>query len=183
MASTVIPDYPWQGIVWGDELEQGDILFGCPVLDVPSLAIGDGLYAVQVREQNVVILSQSCDLAIRPDGTSLADDVILCPIYARSELAGHRVYGKAHGWEEARKGRHNGYHVLNRCTLPGHESEFLLVDLRRVYTLSTPLVREFAGSLNDRLRLMPPYREHLSQAFARFFMRVGLPVAVPPFRW
>jgi hypothetical protein len=24
------------------------------------------------------------------------------------------------------------------------------------------------------LRLLPPYREHLSQAFARFFMRVGL---------
>jgi hypothetical protein len=29
--------------------------------------------------------------------------------------------------------------------------------------------------------LLPPYREHLSQAFARFFMRVGLPVEVPPF--
>ncbi len=29
-----------------------------------------------------------------------------------------------------------------------------------------------------RLRLLPPYREHLSQAFARFFMRVGLPVQV-----
>ena len=27
----------------------------------------------------------------------------------------------------------------------------------------------------SRLRLLPPYREHLSQAFARFFMRVGLP--------
>jgi hypothetical protein len=26
-----------------------------------------------------------------------------------------------------------------------------------------------------RLRLLPPYREHLSQAFARFFMRVSLP--------
>jgi len=26
-----------------------------------------------------------------------------------------------------------------------------------------------------RLRLLPPYREHLSQAFARYFMRVGLP--------
>jgi hypothetical protein len=29
--------------------------------------------------------------------------------------------------------------------------------------------------------LLPPYREHLSQAFARFFMRVGLPVDIPPF--
>jgi len=31
------------------------------------------------------------------------------------------------------------------------------------------------------LRLLSPYREHLSQAFARFFMRVGLPVDIPPF--
>ena len=31
-----------------------------------------------------------------------------------------------------------------------------------------------------RLRLLPPYREHLSQAFARFFMRVGLPTPVAP---
>jgi hypothetical protein len=29
-----------------------------------------------------------------------------------------------------------------------------------------------------RLRLLPPYREYLSQAFARFFMRVGLPQPV-----
>ena len=32
------------------------------------------------------------------------------------------------------------------------------------------------------LRLLPPYGEHLSQAFARFFMRVGLPVDIPPFK-
>ena len=25
----------------------------------------------------------------------------------------------------------------------------------------------------------PPYREHLAQAFARFFMRVGLPIDIP----
>jgi hypothetical protein len=37
--------------------------------------------------------------------------------------------------------------------------------------------------MQSRLRLLPPYREHLSQAFARFFMRVGLPVpiALPSF--
>ncbi len=30
-----------------------------------------------------------------------------------------------------------------------------------------------------RLRLLPPYREHLSQSFARQFMRVGLPIDLP----
>jgi hypothetical protein len=28
---------------------------------------------------------------------------------------------------------------------------------------------------------MPPYREHLAQAFARYFMRVGLPREAHPF--
>jgi hypothetical protein len=42
-------------------------------------------------------------------------------------------------------------------------------------------VREFAHQMGDRLRLLPPYREHLSQAFARLFMRVGLPADIPPF--
>ncbi len=35
-----------------------------------------------------------------------------------------------------------------------------------------------AARNEPRLRLLPPYREHLSQAFARFFMRVVLPVEV-----
>jgi hypothetical protein len=47
--------------------------------------------------------------------------------------------------------------------------------------LNVLLVREFANAAGHRLRLLPPYREHLSQAFARLFMRVGLPADIPPF--
>jgi hypothetical protein len=50
-----------------------------------------------------------------------------------------------------------------------------------VYLSSVP--RSFNESLltqrgHSRFRLLPPYREHLSQAFARFFMRVGLTIPV-----
>jgi hypothetical protein len=38
-----------------------------------------------------------------------------------------------------------------------------------------------AAALGNRWRLQSPFLEHFSQAFARFFMRVGLPSAVPPF--
>ena len=62
------------------------------------------------------------------------------------------------------------------------EWDFTLVDFSRVFTVDAGLVRELAGSQGPRLRLNPPYREHLAQAFARFFMRVGLPVDIPPFR-
>jgi len=53
-----------------------------------------------------------------------------------------------------------------------------IVDFHEVYTAPTNVVREFALRTGKRLRLLPPYREHLAQAFARFFMRVGLPVDI-----
>jgi len=66
--------------------------------------------------------------------------------------------------------------ILNSCELEGHDLEHRVVDFHRIYTLP----RDFLDKLlmtraTSRLRLCPPYREHLSQAFAPFFMRVGLP--------
>jgi hypothetical protein len=175
--------YPWYGLVSGSQLEQGDLLFDCPVFSIPPFAVrGEGEHSVTVQRQNVIVMTQSCDLALRADASCAIDDVILSPIYTRTELATHKVYGNPSAWEQARKGRHAGYHVLNCCQLPGHEVDFLLVDLRRIFTLSVELVREVAAEPSPRLRLLPPYREHLSQAFARFFMRVGLPVDIKPFK-
>jgi hypothetical protein len=50
-----------------------------------------------------------------------------------------------------------------------------IVDFGRVFSLPMEYVQRHAENQGSRLRLRPPYREHLSQAFARFFMRVGLP--------
>jgi hypothetical protein len=71
---------------------------------------------------------------------------------------------------------------LAPCDLPGFARDLRIVDFRRVYSLPLAFVRQRVAMAGDRLRLLPPYREHLSQAFARFFMRVGLPVDIPPFR-
>ena len=69
--------------------------------------------------------------------------------------------------------------ILNQSTVTGLEFEHRIVDFHEVFTIP----REFLESLlaargRARPRLLSPYREHLSQAFARYFMRVGLPVAV-----
>jgi len=69
-----------------------------------------------------------------------------------------------------------------KCELPGLQRELRVVDFRAVYSLPHTYLRLIATEGGDRVRLMPPYREHLSQAFARFFMRVGLPVNIPHFR-
>lgn len=181
MANDPRTKYPWYEVVSGTGLEQGDIIRGCPVFLIPPEAALESEQdrSVTIEEQNVIVMTQSCDLAMRDDGTCIADDAILSPIYFRHELAGDRTYGNSGGWEAARKGRHVRYHVLNRCDIHGNELDFMLVDLGRIYSLSVGLVRGFAAAKERRVRLLPPYREHLSQAFARTFMRVGLPADIP----
>jgi hypothetical protein len=71
--------------------------------------------------------------------------------------------------------------MLAACELASFRREIRVVDFRTVFSLSLHFVKNFAALQSPRLRLLPPYREHLAQAFARFFMRVGLPVDIPPF--
>jgi len=55
-----------------------------------------------------------------------------------------------------------------------------VVNFREIVNLPVVYLRQHATGLGDRYRLQSPFLEHFSQAFARFFMRVGLPSAVPP---
>jgi hypothetical protein len=175
-------DYPWYRVVRGSELEQGDLLRGCPrfVLPPDATRVDDGLLLMR-ETVDAVVLTQSCDLAVRSDGDCEAADVLFCPFYLMKDLREHPVFRKEEAWEEVRKGRRPFFHVLDACRLPGHEQDFALVDFHALFTLNVPLVREFAQAAGDRLRLLPPYREHLSQALARLFMRVGLPTDIAPF--
>jgi len=191
------PSYPWYQLVTGSELQQGDILLEVPRFVFPpetlqvvgqAFQTGEGLeppatFSSQVAGGDAIILTQSCDLAIRATGRSRARDVMLCPLYTKVayEQAGDQKYSKDSWWEEVRTGKHVYHHALNKCSLPGLEIDFMVVDLGDAFTLSVELVRSFATARSPRARLLPPYREHLAQAFARLFMRVGLPTDIPPF--
>jgi hypothetical protein len=50
-----------------------------------------------------------------------------------------------------------------------------LVSFQHVYSLPKQVLGRVAAKANPRLRLLPPYREHISQAFGRYFTRIGLP--------
>jgi len=65
--------------------------------------------------------------------------------------------------------------LLNRSNLISPQMDLRIVDCGKVFCLPLPFIQELAVRQSPRLRLRSPYREHLSQAFARFFMRVGLP--------
>jgi hypothetical protein len=62
------------------------------------------------------------------------------------------------------------------------KSDVRVVSFAQVFSMPFTYVAALAASPAPRLRLQPPYREHLAQAFARFIMRVGLPVDIPPFK-
>lgn len=177
-------DYPWYEVVSGDSLEQGDVLRRCAVFSPPGgLLLPENAHDEEVVtvfdwvERDVIVISQTCDLAKSRERVS---EVLLCATWSCAEVGGHLASPK--GMEDARRGNLPAYHMLAPCELARFESEVAVVDFRRVYSLPLSYVREFASNIGNRVRLLPPYREHLAQAFARFFMRVGLPIDIPPFK-
>lgn len=171
--------FPWYAEVDDDSLEQGDLFDICPVF-VPNVDALDGELAdFDMVRRDVIVMSQSCDLV---QGREKLTEVLLCTVWYRSELPTTEFVSTAKGLENARKGNVPSVHLLAPCELPGLEHEVRIVDFRRLHTLPLQFLRKWAGDAGRRLRLQPPYREHLSQAFARYFMRVGLPVDIAPFK-
>ena len=123
-------------------------------------------------------MSQTCDLV---KGREKLEDVLLCAVWQRVDLEKDEMFAKVENWENARRGRLPAFHVLAKCELEKHACDVRLVDFRRLYSLPLSFLRA-RSTTSPRIRLMPPYREHLSQAFARYFMRVGLPADIPQFK-
>ena len=166
-------NYPWYSRPEGREITQGDILFDCPVLkpievDQTSEASEGSQIEGHLHSFTVVIMSQACDIA-QKDIT----EIILCPLEVWDENAAK----KQERWEKLQKNR-----IISRLLLNKDDGfPYHVVDFRMVFSLPKTFVEDFAERAHRRLRLLPPYREHLAQAFARFFMRVGLPIDIPEF--
>lgn len=177
-------DYPWYEIVNGDKIQQGDILENCPVLILPSKLSFDSpgtatqVYELPFEARDVIVISQTCDMI---KGQEKIPEVLLCAVWKKSDFPPDDSMSKKENWIHASKGHMPGFHILNKCDLEGFKRDHSIVDFRRVHSLPLDFVRKIAVDLGERIRLQPPYREHLSQAFARFFMRVGLPLDISEF--
>lgn len=183
-------------------LTQGDIIFDCPISTWAEEVKVNGASAAsaevpeatpqtevlkkrhEIIAEDVIVMTQACDLE-----HGKVSDVVVCPHYALSYFREHiwkpdqeRKQQKTNSetWQKHFKGMADGHLwnlcVVNSSAIEGHAMEHRVVDFHAIYTVP----RDFLESLlkerqKPRLRLLPPYREHLSQAFARFFMRVGLP--------
>lgn len=177
---SVTEQFQWYAVMEADEqLLQGDFVESCPVV-IPSsqqLTGTDAHIDADVREYNTVVMSQSCDLEQQK-----LDLVLVCPVWPLTEFENaNESYKSGKAKEQLRRGNSAGYHLLNKCDVAGFTRDYLVVDFRNVYGVPFNFLLDLAKDRGKRLRLLPPYREHLSQAFARFFMRVGLPVDIPSF--
>lgn len=170
-------DFPWyQTIQNSPILEQGDLIYDCPIIRPPKNfeKLEEG-FEVEIDNIDCIILSQSCDLE-----NGKIDYVLVCPFYTetiyRELLAAENITSvkRQNSYiKEISKGHVHKYHLLNKQE--NILDELLIVDFSNVFGIQIDTLKEFVKK-GSRIRLLPPYKEHISQAFARYFMRVGLPV-------
>ena len=167
--------------VRGSELAQGDLLSDCLVPQFGSDFGARGAGAAEtlsVGAQTLIIVTQSCDLE-----NSKVDLVAMCPAYQLATFEQYNPRFATKGrWEEVRKGRVEGLHLLGSPDDAADNRSSLVVDFGQIFSLPPAYLERKAAASGDRLRLDSPYLEHFSQAFARYFMRVGLPSQIPQFK-
>jgi len=189
MRPTKVSD--WYELVRGPDLEQGDVIRDCPIFKPPldlNLAqwppsqesVMEAEIVFRVAPEDVIVLSQSCDLAAQQKtDIGLA---LLCPFWSLNSVGAVNPFlNSSYGKEQCRRGNLPAYHMIAECDSPGYQHEISIVSFREVWSLPLAFVRNFAAKRGRRARLRSPYREHLAQAFARYFMRVGLPADIPAF--
>ncbi|MEX0715022.1 MAG: hypothetical protein WD066_00465 [Planctomycetaceae bacterium] len=132
-----------------------------------------------VTSFDLIVITQTCDLV-----NGKAAMVALCPIWTLEEFESYidPAFRSKGRWEEVRKGRIEGLHMLASPDAPANNREALVVDFRQIYSLPYDYLRTLADGAGNRWRLQSPFLERFSQAFARFFMRVGVPSEIPRFK-
>jgi len=176
----------WYARIKDDDssLEQGDIIEKCKVL-IPEengyLALLDEQNSEEIQdmqyiEGDFIIMSQSCDLA-----NDKIDSVIVCPVIPLkkvAEISPELQLKSSKQREVLRQGNIPSYHLLNKIKLETVSvADFYCVSFKHIYSVPKKYLKKLLEGKN-RCRLLSPYKEHLSQSFARYFMRVGLPTDI-----
>lgn len=187
----------WYGVLKPDDrLTQGELIFDCPLAtwkndsSITEKQNGDEIEyldsIIEVVQVDVIVMTQSCDLYYPK-----VRNVVLCPHYSLTQ------YRKL--WEEEMRSREQNptekawkrhcedmcegliwnLTILNKNEKANLEMEHRVVDFHEIFTIPISFLEHtIKKKKSERFYLLPPYREHLSQSFARFFMRVGLPLPV-----
>lgn len=166
------PPTSWYSVVDGSDLHQGDILRNFPIAMVQAVRSADGKPNVFIETRDVIVLTQTCDLP-----KAAQTSVLLAQLVSYDQFCvdnGPEVQGEKY----RKKLVENVLQPFFLLRPSEHDDSFpwSIVSFRDLHVAPKEEVQLFAASLGDgRMRLDSPYREHLSQSYARFMMRVGLP--------
>lgn len=172
----------YQEVSNSDELNQGDIIKNCNI-PIPNISLYDAILnesseveeAIEIKTSDVVILSQACDLV-----NNKISSVVVCPVWPLEMLIKRNsYYESSKARESLRQGKEPSYHLLKKHDSERIQMDFSVVDFHQIFSLPKDYLQKTVENMDVRIRLLPPYREHLSQAYARYFMRVGLPLDIP----
>ncbi|MGG2943076.1 hypothetical protein ABEO51_08125 [Bacillus safensis] len=193
-------EFNWYTILSSEiPISQGDIILKCILPGTVYDKEKKGFFKQQGAILDVIVMTQACDLE-----NSKVDHVTLCPlkplrevvkemllkIYPTGEnhqkvldddIKGRIKDNKVKIINELRNGSYLDFHVLNKFDKSEdvEELDYMVVLLRQSYTLPIEsLQAQLEANNKDRISLLPPYREHLSQAYARNFFRIGLPIDI-----
>lgn len=188
--------HAWYDIVEDGTLLQGDILSECQVLLPSMVTTVDAMILsrdpkpsvpLQIIAGDLIIMSQSCD--IKNDKTPL---VVVCPVFSLTKLAEaapsewkrsnpeeEATDKKVQGWLKTQVTQTHRRDIISRYMIPPIEHRKIkrglrFVDFGHTFSVMYPDLQAMAHSQKQWLRIKSPYREHLSQAFGIFFMRVAL---------
>lgn len=121
-----------------------------------------------------IILSQSCDAE-----NQKVEDVLVAQVFSRHAVVrqelerNDRIVTKREFRKRLIEGNQPGQALLHKHDDP--RLEWSIVGFHRLYTVQEDFFVQFASGSSPRLRVRPPYREHIARIFARFGLRVGLP--------
>lgn len=151
---------------------QGQVLFGHKTYT--RIDSGNSEEQIQTREDiiNLIILSQSCDLV---NGKAL--NVFVAPIYQLDEILAverYKIFASPSFQRLVSKGLHPGLCMLGGFQSSERKWDWIVVSFSEIVTIPFESASSLFESNQSRPVLQSPFREYLSQAFARSVMRVGI---------
>lgn len=169
----------WWTAATGAGHEQGDLLGDFPVVRIGEVDLSGPSPTVssQIEIIDTIIVTQTCDLDNAKVSNILLARVIAWPDFAAAQFAAGNTAVKSSAF---RRNLIRG-DIPPLTLLHARESQptldWSVVDFRELYVVERDRIDSFVSEPGHRRRprLVSPYKEHFAQAFARFYMRVGLP--------
>lgn len=151
------------------EITQGEIILNCPILlpnreyDFSKIYEAKNVPTV-LYKQDVIVLTQACDLANDP----IPENIMLCRIQDISGTSNTVL-------KEINSYRRPQHHLINKKENGTVKFNYQILDFADIYTVPIASVKEAIKRQEKRVILNSPYREFVSQRFGNYYSRIGLP--------